>query len=130
MNPAQFPYECESSTRKDPRPPPAATHSNPESDTLYRVSGDTVRRADIISIAVTVYRLSALNAGKQEVERQIHLLFKSIGRPEPKFLVPCIEGHRYCRSRQSYGTVWFNLVTPDRKDKNDERRIFWFRLWE
>ena len=92
---------------------------------LFRVSGDTGSRADVISIAVSIMKPPARATGQEYFSRLVAVLFQSIGQPEPSGLLHAIAGRRYYLSRRAYGIVWFNFVTPDQPGY---RRIFWFRL--
>jgi hypothetical protein len=116
------PYICENSGVPEPE-----DKANRERGvgTIFRVSGDTKARADIISIAVTAFDATALLTAQEEIKRQIMALFKSIGQTPPNGLFAYIEGRRYYLSRQSYGILWFNFVTPD---KRPDQPTFWFRL--
>ena len=107
---------------------PAPRPSGPDITTIYRVSGDSAKRADIVSIAVTVHRPSALDIGKTELNRDITQLFKTINRQAPAGLFESIERQRYFRSRQPYGVVWFDLVKRDHHKTDDQ--VLWFRLQE
>jgi hypothetical protein len=98
----------------------------PDISTIYRVSGDTILRADIISIAVTIHRPSALKTGKEELDRLITQLFKTINRPEPAGLFQSIDAQRYFLSRQPYGIVWFSSVKQDHFAIEGD--TLWFRL--
>lgn len=102
-----------------------ASATNRDISTIFRVSGNTGSRADVISIAVTVTAPSAREAGQEEFGRVLAALFQSIGQPEPPSLLRAIARRRYYLARRSYGVVWFNFVTPDRPDY---QRVFWFRL--
>jgi hypothetical protein len=94
---------------------------------LYRVSGDSEKRADTITVAVTVYQPEAMRKGEQELESNVGLLFTIINRHEPAGLISSIEQHRYFRSRQPYAFVSFNLVRPDRKPNE---QVLWFKSWK
>jgi len=107
---------------------PAPRPSGPDITTIYRVSGDSAKRADIASIAVTVHRPSALDIGKKELNRDITQLFKTINRQAPAGLFESIERQQCFRSRQPYGIVWFNLVARDHHKTDDQ--VLWFRLQE
>jgi hypothetical protein len=100
----------------------------PDTNLVYRVSGDSQKRADIISIAVTVHRPSAMESGEQDLERQISQLFKTINHRQPPGLFQSIKRRQYFRSRQPYGIVWFNLVVPDHHNVDDQ--TLWFRRYE
>lgn len=94
-------------------------------DALFGVSGDTGSRADVISIAVTITAPSARTVGQDYFSRLVAVLFQSIGKPEPSYLLRAIASRRYYLSRRPYGIVWFNFVTPDHPGY---QRVFWFRL--
>jgi hypothetical protein len=64
---------------------------------------------------------------EQEFEGYVAKLFHYINKPEPPGLVHAIDGHRYFRSRQSYGVVSFSFVTPDRRPNE---QVLWFKLQE
>jgi hypothetical protein len=100
----------------------------PDTSLVYRVSGDSEKRADIISIAVTVHVPAAMDIGEQELERQIIQLFKTIDHHEPPGLFQSIKRRQYFLSRQPYGIVWFNLVLRDHHNVDDQ--TLWFRLYE
>ena len=126
--PTGGPFMCE----YDGRPPlsdaaPADGDAYRQISTLFRISADTGSRADIISIAVTMWAPSARAAGQVYFSRLVAALFQSIGKPEPPSLRSAIARRRYYLSRRPYGIVWFNFVTPDQPGY---RRVFWFRLSE
>ena len=102
--------------------------SGPDTNLVYRVSGDSQKRADIITIAVTVHRPSAMQLGEQDLARLISVLFKAINQHEPPGLFPSIRQRQYFLSRQPSGLVWFNLVVPDHHNVDDQ--TLWFRLYE
>ena len=93
--------------------------------TLFRVSGDTGSRADVISIAVSITAPSARATGQDYFGGLLAALFQSIGQQEPPSLIRAIAGRRYYLSHRTYGIVWFNFVTPDHPGY---QRVFWFRL--
>jgi hypothetical protein len=101
--------------------------SSSDISVLYRVSGDSAGRADVITIAVTVYQADAMEKGEHELKRNVALLFTAIKLAEPVGLLASIHQHRYFRTRQPFGFVSFNLVKPDRKP-NDQ--VLWFRIWK
>jgi hypothetical protein len=64
---------------------------------VYRVSGDTGERADIVTIAVTVYRPEAMADAQQTLKRNIEMLFQAIERPLPAGLLASIDRSQYFR---------------------------------
>lgn len=99
--------------------------ANKDITTLFRVSGDTGPRADVISIAVTIRASTARTPAQEEFGRLVSALFQWIGQPEPHGLHGAIGARRYYLARRSYGIVWFNFVIPDHPGY---QRVFWFRL--
>jgi len=99
--------------------------ANKDITTLFRVSGDTGPRADVISIAVTIRASTARAAAQEEFGRLLASLFEWMGQPEPPGLLRAIAGRRYYLARRPYGIVWFNFVIPDHPGY---QRVFWFRL--
>jgi hypothetical protein len=111
------------------RPPGSEVgRSVPDTSLIFRVSGDSGQRADLISIAVTVHQASALATGKEELHRHVAQLFNLIHRRVPAGLYASIESQQHFRSRQPYGIVWFNLVKPDHHNLTDQ--TLWFRLYQ
>ena len=127
------PYTCEYPPWTH-APPIQASLPRPETpgiSLIYRVSGDAEELADIITIAVTVHRPESMRAGEEELKRQIQLLFKSIKRPLPSGLIAAIGNHAYFRSRQSYGFVSFDLLTPERMlNREKGQQVLRLRVWK
>jgi len=126
------PYACEAPQWVHPvpnQPPPGP--DSPGFSVLYRVSGDAETHADIITIAVTVHRPDSMDAGEEELRRDIDVLFKSIKQPLPAGLIPSISRHHYFRSRQAYGFVSFAVVVPERTaDSRRGQQVLRFRIWK
>ena len=108
---------------------PAAANSpeSPGIDTVFRVSGRVKTRADLVTIAITVVEPDTVLAGQMEITRDLATFFKVIGQSVPAGLLASIEGRHPYLSRQPYGTVWFDFVTPTRTPTG---RVFWFRLYQ
>ena len=115
------PFMCE----YDGAPASRDAKANKDITTLFRVSGDTGPRADVISIAVTIKASTAQAAAQDEFGRLVASLFQWITQPEPPGLRRAIAARRYYLARRPYGIMWFNFMIPDQPRY---QRVFWFRL--
>lgn len=94
-------------------------------ETIFRVSGDTSARADIISVSVKVLDSTGMQTGQRDIKRYLESIFKAIDKPEPIALARSVDARREYLSTQTYGVLWFNVVRPMR---NPDQPVFWFRL--
>jgi hypothetical protein len=127
------PFVCEYPEWTHPAPPIAGAPAVPGPDVsmIYRVSGDTGERADIVTIAVTVYRPEAMADGRQKLKRNIEMLFEAIGRSLPAGLLASIDRSQHYRFLQPYGLVSFALIVPERPlDRRPGQKVLQFRLWD
>jgi hypothetical protein len=81
---ARVPFECEYTGAPGFDDPAARL---PEFHVVFRISGSTAARADIISIAVGVDKPGALAAGQAEFARLVAAMFQSIEQPQPANLI-------------------------------------------